>query len=62
MCYDVIKTILFVIIAASFLLLVVQISLFWWRYLYSDAVKKALFLTYFNIVYYDVIKVGLYLL
>ena len=30
LCYDVIQTMLFVIMAASFLLLSVQISLFWW--------------------------------
>ena len=62
MCYDVIKTILFAIIAASFVLFDVQISLFWLRYLYCDVVKKALFVTYFNIIYYHVIKKGLYLL
>ena len=61
MCYDAIKTMLFVIMAASFVLFGVQISLFWWRHLYCDVVKKALFVTYFNIAYYDVIKAGLYL-
>ena len=53
---------LFVITAASFVLFGVQISLFWWRYLYYGVVKKELFVTYFNTVYYDVIKSGLYLL
>ena len=59
MCYDVM---LFVIIAASFVLFSFQISSFWWRHLYCDVVKKTLFVTYFNIIHYDVIKAGLYLL
>ena len=52
------KQMLFVIVLASFMLFGVQISLFWWRYLYYDVVKKALFVTYLNTVYYDVIKAG----
>ena len=48
---------------SSFIVLFgVQTSLFWRCYLYCDVVKKALCVTYFNIVYYDVIKLGLYLL
>ena len=53
---------LFVIMAASFVIFGVQIRLFWRRYLHYDAVKKALFVTYFNTVYHDVIKAELYLL
>ena len=47
---------LFVIIAASFVLFSVHISLFWWHYLCCDVIKKALFFSYFNIVYYDVMS------
>ena len=42
------------------MLFCVQISLFWWRYLYCDVAKKALFVTCFNIGHYDVIKAELY--
>ena len=41
LCYDVIKTMLFVIMAASFVLSGVQISLFWQCYLYYDVAKTA---------------------
>ena len=49
---------LFVIIAASFVFFVAQKSLFWWRYWYYDIVKKALLVTYFNIVCYNFTKQG----
>ena len=40
LCYDAIKTMLFVIMAVSFVLFGIQISLFWWRCLYWDVVKR----------------------
>ena len=40
LCYDVNKTMLFVIMAASFVLFGIQISLFWWRHLYYNVIKK----------------------